>query len=112
MSDKEKDPGKNPLKKKKVSVTVTPEDGGWEKKQYSQKVQKRIKEDIEKAVEKAAPDGSDAQFDAADKKLDEHKRGVSKRQVKQIEVEIEGTRKDESGDDESVSRRRKVKPKD
>jgi len=113
MSDKDKDPGKKPLKKKKVHVTVKPkQDYDRKQKEYSRKVKEHLKEEIKKAVEEAAPDGSDAQFDAADKKLDEAKRGVSGNEVKQIEVEVEGTREDERGKDEYVSRKRKVKPGD
>jgi len=110
--DKDKDPGKKPLKKKRVHVTVNPKDGDWQKKQRSRQIKKRLKEEVEKAVEDAEPDGSDAQFDAADKKLDEAKRAISPKEVREIEVEVEGTREDERGEDEYVSKKRKVKPGD
>ncbi len=112
MSDDKKNSGEKPLKRKRVNITVNPKDGKWENRHYSRKVKRHLEKEVKEAIEEAAPDGSDAQFDAADKKLDEAKQGVSPDKVDDIEVEVEGTREDDRGRDEQVSRKRKVKPGD
>jgi len=113
MSDKDKKAGEKPLKNKKVHVTVRPhKEYAPDQREYSRRVKEHLKEEIERVVEEKEQDGSDAQFDAADQKLDEAKKGVNGDKVREIEVQVEGSREDERGVDERVSRTRKVKPGD
>lgn len=114
MSDNEekKDNGsasKEPLRHRRVEVEVKPrrkqdlDDYG-----VARKAERRIKEKVEKSVDAAESDGSEAQFDAADRALDEEKVLVPSKHVSKIRVKVDGNRKDERGKTEHVSHERDV----
>ena len=95
--------GEKPLENPKIGVEVVPADGN---KSGANKVKEKIKKDLADAITKHADDGAKKQLDAADKVIDDAKRGVSPRTVKEIKTDIKG---DVDGD--AVERKRTVRPK-
>jgi len=111
MPNDKKDAPK-PIEKERIHVTVTPEKGkdaqdAARKKEYSQKVKDRLKEEVRKAVSDNKGAGAEKQLDAAKQKTEDAGQQVSREAVKEIKVKVEG----ESGG-KPISKEVTVEPKE
>ena len=85
------DPDAEPLKETEVEVKAVPGGNSTKDRENTEKVIEKVKQNIEKAIEEAAPGGAKKQLDAADEEIDKARDSVPKRAAKQIRVTVRGT---------------------
>ncbi len=99
--DKKPDP---PLDKPKVKVTVAPvthpvrnappeevDDNhrqNRENEQYAKKIKENLTDQVKKAIERAAPQGGEKQFEAAEKTADAASRQINEGKIDKIKVHV------------------------
>lgn len=107
MSD-DKKPAK-PLKDTEIVVTVVPkDDNNLEHEEAAERIERKLEENIEKALEDNKPGGKEKQFEAVESEIKKAKESAAPQQIEVIDVEVNGTNED--GDREGWAR--SVTPKE
>jgi hypothetical protein len=104
-------PAEPPLEKPKVDVTVTPKEGESrterkDNKDYAEKVEKKLKEQVQQQIDGNKGGGAKKQLDAAEQVADGAKKGVDGNKVDKVKIKVEG-----EVDGDKVSREKTVTPK-
>lgn len=90
MSDDKK--SEKPLEDPEIYVNVTPKDGeDSEHTEAAERVEKKLAEKIEQALEENKSGGKEKQFEAAESEVKKAKESADPQQIEVIDVEVDGT---------------------